>query len=161
MPRNDPSETGGLFVGRRPGTAPLHYRGAPVRAGATRRRVDGAIAAGLLVIETLILASLWGPQPAAWLWVGSQINYYSDSLMLGITSAFVGMIITTMLTVVLAKRLDHVWSLVRRAAGHPQKEGMLTRIFVIAAAIGVSGFMFWLVFIGGVGSSSMPGAGAG
>ena len=34
MPRNDPTDTGGLFIGRRPGTGPLHYRAAP---GARRR----------------------------------------------------------------------------------------------------------------------------
>ena len=34
MPRNDPTDTGGLFIGRRPGTAPLRY---PARSGARRR----------------------------------------------------------------------------------------------------------------------------
>ena len=34
MPRNDPTDTGGLFIGRRPGTGPLKYRAAP---GARRR----------------------------------------------------------------------------------------------------------------------------
>jgi hypothetical protein len=47
MPRNDPTDTGGLFIGRRPGTGPLRYRGAPERGGAGRRRADGALAAAL------------------------------------------------------------------------------------------------------------------
>ena len=29
MPRNDPTDTGGLFIGRRPGTAPLRYKADP------------------------------------------------------------------------------------------------------------------------------------
>ena len=29
MPRNDPTDTGGLFIGRRPGTAPLRYKARP------------------------------------------------------------------------------------------------------------------------------------
>ena len=33
MPRNDPTDTGGLFIGRRPGTAPLRYKADPSRAG--------------------------------------------------------------------------------------------------------------------------------
>ena len=31
MPRNDPTDTGGLFIGRRPGTAPLRYKADPER----------------------------------------------------------------------------------------------------------------------------------
>ena len=33
VPRNDPTDTGGLFIGRRPGTGPVHYRGDPSAAG--------------------------------------------------------------------------------------------------------------------------------
>ena len=51
MPRNDPTDTGGLFIGRRPGTGPLHYRGAPERGGPGRRRADGALAAGVLALR--------------------------------------------------------------------------------------------------------------
>jgi hypothetical protein len=161
MPRNDPSETGGLFVGRRPGTAPVRYRGQPTTAGGRRRRIDSVIAAVILTVETLLLVTLWGPQPAAWLWVGSQVDYYADSVSIGILTAFVGMIASVMLTIAGAKRLDHAWQLVRRAAGHPQKEGMLTRIFVVSAMIGVSVFTFWFLIINGPGSSTMSGAGAG
>ena len=28
--RTDPTDTGGLFVGRRPGTAPVRFRGVPL-----------------------------------------------------------------------------------------------------------------------------------
>ena len=75
MPQNDPTNTGGLFIGRRPGTAPLRYRDQPVPAGKGRRRVDAVLAGALLVLETLLLATLWGPQPAGWLWIGSRLSH--------------------------------------------------------------------------------------
>ena len=36
VPRNDPTDTGGLFIGRRPGTAPVQYRTPPERGSARR-----------------------------------------------------------------------------------------------------------------------------
>ena len=49
MASNDPTDTGGLFVGRRPGTAPLKYRAQPVTAGqgCAFAAGDAAIVAGL------------------------------------------------------------------------------------------------------------------
>ena len=67
MASNDPTETGGLFIGRRPGTAPLRYRDVPVQAGIARRRADSMLAGGILTLEALLLSTLWGPQPAGWL----------------------------------------------------------------------------------------------
>ena len=37
MPENDPTNTGGLFIGRRPGTAPLRYREPPPEPAEGRR----------------------------------------------------------------------------------------------------------------------------
>src|SRR6186713_2491813 len=54
MPRNDPTDTGGLFIGRRPGTAPLRYKADPDRAGERRRRTDATLAAAVLALETLV-----------------------------------------------------------------------------------------------------------
>ncbi|MGZ4201529.1 MAG: hypothetical protein ACXVRH_05690 [Thermoleophilaceae bacterium] len=156
MPRNDPTDTGGLFVGRRPGTAPLRFRGTPVTAGPRRRNADRLIAALLLVVETLLCLSLFGPQPIGWLWVGSQVNYQTHSVSLGIVSAFAGMVATLMITLALARRVDHVWRLVRRAAGYEQKNGMLERIFVISAGIAVIGFVFWFLIIAGPGPQLAP-----
>ena len=58
LAKNDPTDTGGLFIGRRPGTAPLRYRALPVRAGASRRRLDGALASALLAAEIVICLTL-------------------------------------------------------------------------------------------------------
>jgi hypothetical protein len=156
MPRNDPTETGGLFVGRRPGTAPLRYREQPVRAGAARRRFDSWFSAGILTAETLLCLTVWGPQPVAWLWVGSQIDYQTDSIELAIVTAFAGMLLTLMITLALAKQLDHAWKLVRRAAGYEQKQGALEWIFVITLAIVGTAFAVWFFVIQGPGPSLAP-----
>src|SRR5918992_6208532 len=124
MPRNDPTDTGGLFIGRRPGTGPIKYRGTPERGGARRRRADAALAAAVLVLVVLLCLTLWGPQPAAWLWVGSQVDYQTGSVRLRIAPAFGGVIGTPMLPLGGATRLDRAWRILRRAAGHEQREGV-------------------------------------
>src|SRR5215210_2919577 len=116
MASNDPTDTGGLFVGRRPGTAPLKYRAQPVTAGQGRRAADKLLSGLILTLETLLCLTLWGPQPVAWLWVGSQVDYHADSVSLGIAAAFAGMIATLMLTLAAGARLDRMWRLLRRAA---------------------------------------------
>jgi hypothetical protein len=157
MASNDPTDTGGLFVGRRPGTAPLKYRAQPVTAGQGRRTADKFLSAGILTLETLLCLTLWGPQPAAWLWVGSQVDYKTDSVALGIVVAFAGMLTTLFLTLSLARRLDYAWRLTRRAAGYEQKKGALEWIFVISLAIAGSAFLIWFLFINGPGSSVFSG----
>jgi hypothetical protein len=156
MASNDPTDTGGLFIGRRPGTAPLRYRGTPVQAGRTRRGMDWLLSALLLGLQGILCLSLWGPQPIGWMWVGSQIDYATGSLFLGIVSAFVGMVATLFITVALARRVDHAWMLVRRAAGFEQKNGALERIFIITAGIAVVGFAFWFLIIAGPGPELAP-----
>jgi hypothetical protein len=156
MASNDPTDTGGLFIGRRPGTAPLRYRAKPVEAGPARRSADRLLAGLILVLETLVCLTLWGPQPVGWLWVASQIEYQTGSIELAIVTAFTGMIATLFVTLALAKRLDHAWKLVRRAGGHEQKQGALERIFVISIVIAVSAFAIWFFLIEGPGPSLAP-----
>ncbi len=156
MARNDPTDTGGLFIGRRPGTGPIKYRGAPERGGGGRRRTDGALAAGLLALEVLLCLSLWGPQPVAWLWAGSQVDYHTDSVSLGILVAFAGMIGSLMLTLAIATRLDRAWRILRRAAGHEQREGALVRIFAVTAVVAGLAFLVWFVLLEGPAPSMAP-----
>jgi hypothetical protein len=156
VPRNDPTDTGGLFIGRRPGTAPVQYRTPPERGSARRRRADAALAAAVLALETLLVLSAWGPQPVGWLWIGSQVDYRTDSVFLGITVAFLGLVGTLIVTLVLATRLDHLWRLLRRAAGHDQRDGALGRIFAVTAVVAAIGFTFWLVVLQGPAPSIAP-----
>ena len=141
VPRNDPTDTGGLFIGRRPGTGPVHYRTPPERGGDRRRRADALLA---------------GPQPVGWMWVGSQVDYHTGSVFLGITVAFLGLIGSLIVTLAVATRLDHLWRLLRRAAGHDQREGVLGRIFMVTAIVAAIGFTVWLLLLEGPAPSVAP-----
>ncbi len=156
MASNDPTDTGGLFIGRRPGTAPVKYREQPPTTRAARQRADRAFAAFLLVIETLLCVSLWGPQPVGWLWVGSRVDYWTDSVSLGIASAFLGMLTTLFVTPLIAKRVDHAWKLVRRASGIRQERGALERIFIVSLLITAIPFLIWFFLIEGPGPTLAP-----
>ena len=97
----------------------------------------------LLAIEFVLCVSVWGPQPLFWLWFGSQADYWTGSVEVGIVSAFLGMLVTLFITLALARRVDHAWKLVRRAAGYRQEKGALERIFVGALMVVATGFWFW------------------
>lgn len=154
--RTDPTDNGGLFVGRRPGTRPVRYREIPEETVGRRRRVDAAIAHAILVVMVVIAATFWGPIPMAWLWLGAQLQYHTDSVSLGIFVAFVGMILTIMGGLTLVKRLDGFWILARRAAGHDQRSGIIGPVFAVAAIIGVTLFTIWLIFIAGLSPTMAP-----
>ena len=156
MASNDPTDTGGLFIGRRPGTAPVRYR-AVEPSSERRRRADALLAHGLLAIELLLCLSLFGPQPLAWLWVGSQVDYLTGYVTAGIGTILLGRLASLMLTMALAKRVDHAWKLVRRAAGHRQERGALERIFAGAVGIALVVFAIWFLVIQGPGPSLAPG----
>jgi hypothetical protein len=157
--RSDPSDTGGLFVGRRPGTAPVRFRALPARGGALRRRIDGSLAGILLAAITLISLLCWGPIPLACLWLGSQADYLSGSVDVGILISFVGLFVLLFGALSVLRRLDHAWILVRRAAGHDQRTGALGRIFAVTAAVCGVIFAFWFIVIHGPGSSTFSGNG--
>jgi hypothetical protein len=154
--KTDPTDTGGLFVGRRPGTAPVHYRTPPERGGSRRRFADALLAAAVLLLEALVVLSAWGLQPVGWLWIGSQVDYRTDSVMLGITVAFFGLVGSLIVTLMIATRLDHLWRLLRRAAGHDQREGVLGRIFMVTAIVAGIAFTVWFVVLEGPGPSIAP-----
>jgi uncharacterized membrane protein (DUF485 family) len=154
--RTDPTDNGGLFVGRRPGTAPVRYRALPVRGSATRRRIDETFAAFLLLVMLVVGGSFWGPIPVAWLWVASMLQAETGSVSLALFVGFLGMLLTLLLGLVLMRRIDQTWILVRRAAGHDQREGVMTTIFWVSAAIGAVLFSIWLLVFAGLGPSLAP-----
>jgi hypothetical protein len=154
---NDPTDTGGLFVGRRPGTAPVRYR--EVEPSSQRRKhADGLLAYGLLAIELVLCLSLFGPQPLAWLWIGSQVQYLTGYVTAGISTILIGCLASLMLTMALGKRVDHAWKLVRRAAGHRQEQGALERIFAASVGIALVVFAFWFFVLQGPGPTLAPSA---
>jgi hypothetical protein len=157
--RSDPSDNGGLFVGRRPGTAPVRFRELPERGSEQRQRVDSSLANLLLAGIAVLCLLCWGPIPLACLWIGSQMDYLSGSVGVGILVSFLGLFALLFGALSLMRRLDQAWILVRRAAGHDQRGGVLGRVFAITAVVIGLGFVFWFVVIHGPGSLTSSGAG--
>jgi hypothetical protein len=157
--RSDPSDTGGLFVGRRPGTAPVRFRALPQRGSEVRQRVDGSLAGVLLAAITFLSLLCWGPIPLACLWIGSQADYLSGSVSLGILVSFIALLVLLFGTLAILRRLDQAWILVRRAAGHDQRSGALGRIFAATAAFCALAFAIWFLVIHGPGPLNTSGNG--
>lgn len=150
--RTDPTENGGLFVGRRPGTAPIRFRTPPKRGSERRQRADSSFANVLLAAMTVLSLLCWGPIPLACLWLGSQVDYLSNSVSLGIFTSFVGLFVLLFGALSLLRRIDGMWILVRRAAGHDQRKGALGRIFGTTAVVCALVFAAWFLVIHGPGN---------
>jgi hypothetical protein len=157
--RTDPSDTGGLFIGRRPGTAPIHFRALPKMGSELRRRVDSSAARALFGSMIALSLLCWGPIPLACLWIGSVVDYLSGSVFLGILIAFIALFSLLFGALLVLLQLDHAWILVRRAAGHDQRTGAMVRIFAYTAAVCGIAFTFWFLVIHGPGSIITPGRG--
>jgi hypothetical protein len=157
--RSDPTDTGGLFVGRRPGTAPVRFKAVPQRGTEARQRVDGSLAGLLLAAIIGVSLLCWGPIPLACLWVGSEINYLTGSVFLGIILAFLALFPLLFGALAILRQLDNAWILVRRAAGHDQRGGAMGRVFGFTAFFCALAFTFWFVVIHGPGSSVFSGRG--
>jgi hypothetical protein len=156
MAGNDPSDTGGLFVGRRPGSRPVRYRDPGEPVSEKRRSADRVLAGALLTLEALLCLTLFGPQPAGWLWIGSQVEYLTGYVTVGIGTIMVGCLVSLFGTLAIAKRVDHAWILVRRAAGYRQERGALERIFAASVGLAVVAFTVWFLLIQGPTPSLAP-----
>jgi hypothetical protein len=66
------------------------------------------------------------------------------------------MIATLMITLAICARLDRAWRILRRAAGHEQREGMLARIFAVTAVVAGLVFLVWFVVLEGPAPSMAP-----
>jgi hypothetical protein len=157
--RTDPTDNGGLFVGRRPGTAPTKYRALPERGTPARQRADRWLAHLLLAAEFFITLLFWGPIPAGSLWLASRVQYWTGNVGFAILVAFAVMIAVLLGGLMVLKRVDRAWILVRRAAGIDQRQGAMGRVFAVTACICAAAFAFWFIVINGPGSSSFSGQG--
>ena len=155
--RTDPTDNGGLFIGRRPGTAPVKYRALPQRGTRKRQVIDRWLAAAILVAMVFVCLLFFGPIPVAWLWIASRVQYAFNTISLAILIAFVGMLLTLMAGLRVLRRLDLTWILIRRAAGYDQREGVMTRVFAYSAALAAIIFSAWLILFAGLGPTLAPG----
>jgi hypothetical protein len=134
----------------------VRYRTPPDLGTDRRRRADGLLAGALLVLMTAVNLLFWGPIPLFGLWTASQVQYVTGSVTLGIFVGFALLLALLLTGLVVLKRIDHAWILVRRAAGVDQRSGVLPLVFGMTAIVGASAFTFWLLFIGGLGPSLSP-----
>lgn len=146
--RTDPTDNGGLFIGRRPGTAPVRYGRLPARGSKRRIAIDAVASAVILGLMALLTAALWGPLPVAAMWISSQVA--SENVGVWIVLAFALVLAFVFGALMLLRRLDNVWILVRRAAGVDQREGILGRLFLITTIVVVPIFIVWFAFLGGM-----------
>ena len=100
-----------------------------------RQRVDGYLADLLVWAIAALCLFCWGPIPLACLWIGSEADYLSGSLFLGMVVAFLSLFPLLFGTLLLLRHLDNAWILVRRAAGRDQRKGVLSRVFALTAVI--------------------------
>jgi hypothetical protein len=114
----------------------------------------GTVAIGL--IELALCVSIFGPQPLGWLWVGSQVNFATDSLMAGLATAFMGSVVSICATVWVARRIEVAWA--RRMPDAPWLggRGLFETALVVATLVAVVGFMFWFFVIAGPGPTLAP-----
>jgi len=154
--KTDPTDTGGLFISRRPGTRPVKYRALPKGGSERRQRLDNLVARTIRGGMIVINLCFWGPIPAAWLWVGGHIQGATNNVGLAILVAFLGMMFTLLGALIVLRWLDQSWILVRRAAGHDQRSGTLGGIFALTAAIGAVIFTVWLLVFAGLGPTLAP-----
>ena len=121
--------------------------------------MDTFFSSAILFVMGLVAVCFWGPIPMAWLYIGAQVQYHTESVTLALVVAFLGMILTLLAGLSLLKRIDQFWILVRRAAGHDQRAGVIGPVFGITAVIGVTVFTIWLLGFAGLGPTLAPSGG--
>jgi hypothetical protein len=121
--------------------------GAGAEQTAAARRTATAASAGVLVVELVGTLMLWAPIPAAWMWIGARVYDATGSLLADGTVVLVGFLGTTVLTMSALNRLDELWVVLRRRAGHDQAQGALTRVVIVSATVGLLAFWVWFHII--------------
>ena len=99
--------------------------------------------AGVVLVELVVTLMMWAPIPAGWMWIGAKVYLATGSMLADLAVVMVGFLVTIVAAMAALARLDRVWVRLRRRAGHAQREGMLTRVVVFSATLGMIGFYVW------------------
>jgi hypothetical protein len=126
------------------------------RSGGLRSLPAAAGTIAVALIELLLCLSIFGPQPIGWIWVGSQVNFATDSLMTGLATAFMGSVVSICATVWIARRIEAAWVSRNRDAPWPGGRGLFETALVVATLLAVVGFVFWFLVIAGPGPTIAP-----
>ncbi len=85
----------------------------------------------------------------ACLWVGGHAQWLTNSVGVGLLAAFALLIAGLLLGLMRSSDSTTLWILVRRAAGHDQREGVIGKIFMLCCMVGVPVFTIWFVLFSG------------
>ena len=107
-------------------------------------------------VELVLCLSIFGPQPLGWLWVGSQVNFATDSLTSGLATAFMGSVVSICLTVWIARRIEAYWVSRNPDAPWLGGRGLFETALVVATLLAAVGFIFWFFVIAGPGPTIAP-----
>jgi hypothetical protein len=84
------------------------------------------------------------------------VQYLTGSVFFGIFLGFLVLLGLLFGGLVVLKRIDQAWILVRRAAGIDQRSGVLPVVFGSTAVVTGAGFTAWLLLVGGLGPTLSP-----
>lgn len=153
--RNDPSDTGGLFTGRRPGSQKPQYPDIPERGSSRRQRADRTLAVGLAAIMVLIVVLTVGALPPGALWAVAHVPFLEQRLFLALCVAL-GIILSLALGALwILTRMDRAWVLLRRGGGIEQRNGILPLIMAAGVSVALIAGGIYLIFLGGLASTPM------
>jgi hypothetical protein len=126
------------------------------RPGGLRSLPAAAGTIAVALIELLLCLSIFGPQPIGWIWVGSQVDFATDSLMTGLATAFMGSVVSICATVWIARRIETAWVSRNPDAPWLGGRGLFETALVVATVLAVVGFVFWFLVIAGPGPTIAP-----
>ena len=112
------------------------------------RLAANAACFAVLAAEVVGSLMMWAPIPIAWVWVGARVYDATGSFAAGGCVWFLGFLATLTLAAAALNRIDRLWVVLRRRAGHDQADGALTQVVVVSATLAIGLFLFWFYVIG-------------
>jgi hypothetical protein len=111
-------------------------------------------AGATLVVAIMVVGSfvLWCGGPLLWLWIGSQIQGYTDSLSLALAVMAVGVGVTIWLCAKLLAFLSNWHRSNAIALGHEDPgHKLLENVLIVTAGIAIVLFGIWFLLFAGAG----------
>jgi hypothetical protein len=99
---------------------------------------------------------LWIGVPAAWLWIGSQVQAQTESLGISLGVTFLGAAASIAGMVFVLGWLNRVYTDMRQSHGLDPGPNPLEAVLVVTAVIAVALFGFWFLILAGPGPMFSP-----
>lgn len=138
-------------------------RQAPRGGSDERSRMRELLLAGheaVIVVLVMLVGTvlIWVGSPLAGLFVGSQVQGWTDSLGMALIAAGVTAVAVVLLLGLVLANLDHRHARLREARGLDPSVGALEPVLVIGSGIAMAAFGFWFIILQGP-SPSLGGIG--